>query len=190
MAEHTEGNEGAEQERGLSDEEFISLISAETQQKLQHKIHGFLGDSQETEDALQDTLIRAWRARDTFRGDSEPETWLYAIAINVAKSARDKKYGRKILQMPILDDGEMSELAVSEEDVEQQVVETLHGNELFGRLKKKIDDLPPKLRAAMVLAAAGLAYKVIANELQISEAAVKVRVHRARKRLERSYDTK
>jgi RNA polymerase sigma-70 factor (ECF subfamily) len=42
-----------------------------------------LGSPFEAEDAVQDTLLRAWRARERFQGRSSLRSWLYKIATNV-----------------------------------------------------------------------------------------------------------
>jgi RNA polymerase sigma-70 factor (ECF subfamily) len=42
-----------------------------------------LGSSFEADDAVQETMLRAWRNLDRFEGRSSVKTWLYSIAINV-----------------------------------------------------------------------------------------------------------
>lgn len=45
----------------------------------------YLGDRQLAEDAFQETFIKAWRGRETFRGESGEKTWLSHIAVNTCR---------------------------------------------------------------------------------------------------------
>ena len=53
-----------------------------------------LGSAQDAEDAVQDTLTRAWRAADSFDGRASLRTWLYRIATNVCLDVIGGKHRR------------------------------------------------------------------------------------------------
>lgn len=57
-----------------------------------------LGSPFEAEDAVQDTVLRAWRSRDRFEGRSSLKSWLYSIATNVCLDHLD---GRKRRATPM-----------------------------------------------------------------------------------------
>ena len=59
-----------------------------------------LGGLEDAEDAVQETLLKAWRRLDTFEGRSSMRAWLYRIATNVCLDALDRR-ARRILPTAI-----------------------------------------------------------------------------------------
>ncbi|HEY0252644.1 MAG TPA: RNA polymerase subunit sigma-70, partial [Kofleriaceae bacterium] len=58
-----------------------------------------LGSFADAEDAVQDTLLRAWRAKDSFEGRAQLGTWLYRIATNVCI---DRNAARRVLPIDVV----------------------------------------------------------------------------------------
>jgi RNA polymerase sigma-70 factor (ECF subfamily) len=50
-----------------------------------------LGSFEDSEDLVQETLLRAWRNRASFQGRSTVRTWLYRIATNACLDALDRR---------------------------------------------------------------------------------------------------
>lgn len=72
-----------------------------------------LGSATDAEDAVQETLVRAWRAAEQFAERASVRTWLYSIATNVCLDALAdrKRRARPILEGP---HGSVSDELVSE----------------------------------------------------------------------------
>lgn len=128
-----------------------------------------LGSSSEAEDATQDAFLQAWRSLPRFRGSSTFGTWLYRITTNRCLNLIAAR--RPTDPLDETRDG-------SHRD---DPVELAQQREEMGALTASIGRLPAEQRAALVLREfEGLSYDEIADVLQISLAAVKGRIHRAR----------
>ncbi len=134
-------------------------------------------DEEDARDVVQDAYLRAYRSLDKFRGAAQFSTWLYRIVANCASTTTTKR--RRHRHDELLDDAEVAELRPDHNPV--VAVET---TELRDQLDSAIHDLPPRLRAVVVLRDVyDMRHDAIAEELGISVSAAKVRLHRARRRL-------
>jgi RNA polymerase sigma-70 factor (ECF subfamily) len=158
-----------------------------------------LGSPFEAEDAVQDTLLRAWRSLDRFEGRSALRSWLYRIATNVCldmlngreRRARPMDLGpsrepdiahlhtlpevtwiEPVPDTALAGDADPADVAVSRETIRLAFVAALQ-------------HLPPRQRAALILCEV-LKWKAgeVAELLETSVPSVNSALQRARATLE------
>ena len=158
-----------------------------------------LGSLQDAEDALQETLVRAWRGLPEFGGRSALRTWLHRIATNVCLNAIAKRPKRVL---PV-DHGPASE---SEDEVGEPLVESVwvepYPDQVLGvgegyaapdaRYEQReavelafvaaLQHLSATQRAVLILREVlGFSAKEVSDSLETSVAAVNSTLQRARK---------
>ena len=74
---------------------FRALVEAHRAELHAH-CYRMLASYHDAEDALQETLIRAWRALPGFEGRSTVRAWLYKIATNAALDVAKRRYRREL----------------------------------------------------------------------------------------------
>ena len=136
-----------------------------------------LRNPEDAEDVLQDTFLRAYRGIKSFHGASTFSTWIYRITANSALMRLRKK------QLPIvsIEDQEEKETPVNVVDWTPGPVEQLLSSELQQVMGEAIEALPPEFRQVFILRdVEELSNTEVAEILDLSVAAVKSRLHRAR----------
>ena len=142
------------------------------------------GDPLEAEEILQEAFLKAYRGLENFRGGSKLSTWLYRITANEALMRHRKHELEKVpIDEPLLlDNG--AEIPRELKDWCCLPEAELMSAEAQDTLDIAINSLSPALRAAFVLRDLhGLSTREAADVLQISEAAIKTRLLRARLQL-------
>jgi RNA polymerase sigma-70 factor (ECF subfamily) len=76
------------------DEKAFGRLVEPHQRPLHAHCYRMLGSLQDAEDAVQDTLLRAWRGLKRFEGRSSLRSWLYTIATNVCLRAIERRPAR------------------------------------------------------------------------------------------------
>lgn len=127
------------------------------------------------EDVAQDTLVKAWLALPSFRGESSLRGWVLRIAHNTAVSTLRRR------RAVVLDPHDMPEQHVrTERSVESRVQSTV----VMDTFVEALDLLDELSRSIVVLRELeGLAYDEIAQVLDVPMPTVKTRLLRARRRL-------
>jgi RNA polymerase sigma-70 factor, ECF subfamily len=174
----------------LGQEAFDDLVRR-YRRELHVYCYRMLGSFDEAEDHVQEVFLRAWRARDDFRGQSSPRTWLYRVATNACLDTlrRDARRaapvpsnaGPSIVAMPWIQpypDSLLDEVASGQPGPEAAVVsrETISLAFLAA-----IQLLPPRQRAVLILRdVVGWPAAEVAELLDTSLPAVNSALQRAR----------
>lgn len=201
-AVRVDGNE-ADDDRGsgipreaedLSDEDIVERVKAgETalfeiivrryNTRLYRVAYGILNNDAEAEEVMQDTYVRAFHKLEQFAGRARFSTWLTKIAAYTA-SARRRKRGRTVSFDGLAADGSSPQSSIGPARAQPSPEEELRGGELRALLRAAIEELPETYRVVFVLRdVEGLDTAETADCLGISAGSVKVRLHRARRRL-------
>jgi RNA polymerase sigma-70 factor (ECF subfamily) len=135
------------------------------------------GNEEDARDVVQESYLRAWRGIGKFRGEAQFSTWMYRITANASATHLRKR--RRHRAEPLEDVVEPADTRP-----EHQPAAAAEAGDSLERIGAALDELPPKLRSLVVLKDVyGLPHEAIAEELGISVAAAKVRLHRARRKL-------
>jgi len=185
-----------QERQSASDAEVIELVRGgdtamyETlmrryNQRLFRAIRSVVTDDGEAEDVLQEAWVRAYEHLNQFAGRASFAAWVTRIAFNEALS-RERKNRR---WTPIEDgEGELMPEANRKRAPETPEAQAMRG-ELGRMLRTAVDDLPQGYRSVFVLREVEqLSTSETAHCLDLSEEAVKTRLHRSRALLRRELE--
>jgi RNA polymerase sigma-70 factor, ECF subfamily len=140
-------------------------------------------DRDEARDCSQEAFLRLHESAGTFAGQSKFSTWFYRIVVNCSldQQRRRRGWSRLLGWSDRRDD-----TPDAPDPVEQapapftDPAEGLHAERRMSRVWALVDELSPQQRAAVTLSCReGLPTKEIAAVLSLSEATVRVHLHRA-----------
>lgn len=164
------------------EKELYEILVRRNNQKLFRVVRSYLKDGNEIEVIMQNTYVLAYTKLYQFNHKAAFSTWLIRIGINEAL-ARLKEKGKVILLNDDRNDTthkvftipDHKQLNPQEKMIQKETKQLLEG---------AIDQLEPKYRTVYILKEVEeMSIKEVAESLNITEANVKVRAHRAKKML-------
>ena len=187
--------------RGGSEDGFRRLVE-EHRAQLHAHCYRMLGSLHDAEDALQETLLRAWRGLPEFGGRSSLRTWLYRIATNACMDAIARR-SRRVLPIdygppsaPTLDNGRPLVESVWVEPYPDQTPGLADGYAATdARYEQReavelafiasLQHLPATQRAVLILRdVLGFSAREVSESLETTVASVNSTLQRARKAIE------
>lgn len=147
-------------------------------------LYGFFyyqtGLKEESDDLVQTVFMNMIRSRATFTGSHKFETWMYTIARNALKDHyRKNKKSAAFVDAEQVED-QLQDAATADDKIHKREEERL--------LKKALELLNETDRELIILSRyKEMKYQEIGALLNLSEGAIKVRIHRAVKQLRENY---
>lgn len=158
-------------------EEAYNEIVERYKNKLINHIFYYTKNKESAEDIVQDAFVRVYLNKDKYKEIAKVSTWVYTIAINLAKTflAKEKKKNKFSIT------GKDGESDFEIPDKKTSTDKPVLVGELGDIIKDSIDSLDEKFREIVILRDVDeMSYDEIAVTLDIPEGTVKSRLNRAR----------
>jgi RNA polymerase sigma-70 factor (ECF subfamily) len=148
--------------------------------KVFHIAYKFTGKHDEAEDLTQEIFLKVFRSLEKFHRDADFSTWLSSVARHYCI---DRYRARKRERQVLVEDLLAFDHAPATSGNPHLALED---RDLRSLLRQGLEQLPPKLREAVVLRdLQGLSYQEMAERLSLPEGTVKSRINRGREELTR-----
>ncbi len=160
---------------------YIELVNR-YRDRLINFVYQFLGDFEQSEDVVQDTMLKLYQKKHYYREIAKFSTWIYTIARNLANTELRKRKRRKTTLL--------SQMTREEKDYDLPAIQPETGQELQNefaekRIQKAIQELPEHFRTVIILRdIQELSYDDISSIIGVPLGTVKSRINRARLQLQ------
>jgi len=161
----------------------FDLLVSRYKDPLTNYVFRFLGDWDECSDVVQETFVRVFQNRDSYKPIAKFSTWIYTIATNVAKSRLRRKGFMQVFSFMSKRDDDNGAYDVADESSRADL--RLESSMEEERIQKALDALPLKYRqVALLRDVQEMSYEEIAGITGLSLGTVKSRINRARQKLQ------
>ena len=175
----------------LSDEDLMELFQGGYMNafnilvtRYKDRMHNFLyrytKNHLDCEDIVQETFLRVFKSRNSYRRIARFSTWLYTIAINLAKSHHKKSQRMTTLSIH-QDPSDDNDFEIELEDKNLTPDQSLHQKQCVEQVTKALEQISDDFREVVVLRdIQNLSYDEIAEITNLPMGTVKSRINRGR----------
>ncbi len=162
--------------------EAYEILVSRFKDPLTNYVYRFLGDRDACTDIVQDTMIKFYLHKDSYKSFAKFSTWIYTIAGNLARNELKRRKRRTIFSLNPDDD----EKKIQIEDTSFVSPERSTDSQMKGEIiQKALLKVKPVYREVVILRdIEGLSYEEIAEITELSIGTVKSRINRGRKHLQ------
>ena len=160
---------------------YVELVNR-YRDRLMNFVFQFLGDTEQSEDVVQDTMLKLYEKKHYYREIAKFSTWIYTIARNLANTELRKRKRRKVTVL--------SQMTRDEREYELPAVQPETGQEFESqyaakRIQIAIHALPEHFKTVIILRdIQELSYEDISSIVGVPLGTVKSRINRARLQLQ------
>ena len=159
---------------------YVELVNR-YKDRLLNFVFQFLGDIEQAEDVVQDTMLRLYEKKHYYKEIAKFSTWIYTIARNLANTELRKRKRRKTTYLSQLSKERQFEIPAIQDDVDQ----SLHNEFINDRIQSAINNLPKHFKIVIILRdIQELSYEDISNIVEVPLGTIKSRINRARIQLQ------
>ena len=170
------GEEDASKRRAFEEE---ALVHLEVLYGRALRLTG--GDEARSEDLVQETVLKAWRAWDSYEQGTNCKAWL----LTILRNAFINEFRQRKREPDPVDFVDVEERPVWSQLRQEDPAGAFFDQIIDDEIVEAIEELPETFRVPLVLSDLdGLSYEEISEELDVPIGTVKSRLHRARQRLQ------
>ena len=150
--------------------------------RLLNFIYRFLNDLDRSEDLVQDTLLKLYTHKDSYKEIAKFSTWLYTIAANLSRTELRKNKRRKTFSVTELSHDDR-EFIIKSTDVGPG--EAIFSQNFEKNVQRALADLPDDFKTIIILRdIQELSYDEISKIVEVPLGTVKSRINRGRVKLQ------
>lgn len=166
-----------------NDLEAYQILVKRYKDPLMNFVYRFVGDRDVCSDIVQDTMIKFYLNKDSYREFAKFSTWIYTIAGNLAKNELKRRRRRSILSLTNSDEDKQIQVEDKSFLPPDRIADSQIKNDI---IQKALMKIKPVYRQMVILRdIQGLSYEEIAEITNVSLGTVKSRINRGRNQLQK-----